>query len=274
MRGQISIRVVRRHAPAGVHLPSAHPQPEPPAHGRAVRRARCADARPDEPRPAVHLVREQEDRPVRDSLDSGSGVPGRPGVRHGACTDEDPRVDRDQAAATARSRSPREPGVCRLHPSHHPTLLSDGNFAIMTVAESEHTAGGGRAWLRTALDRYGTPLAIAVTLFAVWELGVRLGNVPAYLLPPPTAVFASLVNDWKVIYLNITPTLIAIVGGFALSVVIGIPLATVIVFSRFAERMLYPPMIASQAIPKVAIAPLFIVWMGFGVMPKVWIRSE
>jgi len=141
----------------------------------------------------------------------------------------------------------------------------------MTVAESEHTAGGGRAWLRTALDRYGTPLAIAVTLFAVWELGVRLGNVPAYLLPPPTAVFASLVNDWKVIYLNITPTLIAIVGGFALSVVIGIPLATIIVFSRFAERFLYPPMIASQAIPKIAIAPLFVVWMGFGVMPKIWI---
>jgi NitT/TauT family transport system permease protein len=65
--------------------------------------------------------------------------------------------------------------------------------------------------------------------------------------------------------------LIAIMGGFVLSVVIGIPLATVIVFSRFAERMLYPPMIASQAIPKVAIAPLFVVWMGFGVMPKIWI---
>ena len=141
----------------------------------------------------------------------------------------------------------------------------------MTVAEREHAVGGGRAWFRNTLDRYGTPLAIAVTLFAVWELGVRLGNVPAYLLPPPTAVFKSLVHDWKVIYLNITPTLIAIVGGFALSVVIGIPLATFIVFSRFAERILYPPMIASQAIPKIAIAPLFVVWMGFGVMPKIWI---
>ena len=132
-------------------------------------------------------------------------------------------------------------------------------------AEARHS----RLW--DTLDRYGVPLALAVALVLVWEFGVRLGNVPAYLLPPPTAVFASLVNDWKVIYLNTFPTLVAILGGFALSVVIGIPLATVIVFSRLAERMLYPPMIASQAIPKVAIAPLFIVWMGFGVMPKVWI---
>jgi NitT/TauT family transport system permease protein len=143
----------------------------------------------------------------------------------------------------------------------------------MTIAgERPASATKGRHHrLWDNLDRYGVPLGLAVAFVVIWEFGVRLGNVPAYLLPPPTAIFKSLVNDWKVIYLNIFPTLIAIIGGFALSVVIGIPLATVIVFSRFAERMLYPPMIASQAIPKVAIAPLFVVWMGFGVMPKVWI---
>ncbi len=127
------------------------------------------------------------------------------------------------------------------------------------------------AGFRSKLDRYAVPLALAVVLLLLWEFGVKFAKVPAYLLPPPSAIFASLVNDWKVIYLNIFPTLIAILGGFALSVIIGIPLATIIVFSRFAERVLYPPMIASQAIPKVAIAPLFVVWMGFGVMPKIWI---
>jgi NitT/TauT family transport system permease protein len=143
---------------------------------------------------------------------------------------------------------------------------------MTTAGERSARAAQGRPHgLWDKLDRYGVPLGLAVALVVVWEFGVRLGNIPAYLLPPPTAIFNSLVNDWKVIYLNIYPTLIAIIGGFVLSVVIGIPLATAIVFSRFAERMLYPPMIASQAIPKVAIAPLFIVWMGFGVMPKVWI---
>jgi NitT/TauT family transport system permease protein len=144
----------------------------------------------------------------------------------------------------------------------------------MTTADGERSASaaeGRHLWLWDKLDRYGVPLGLAIALVVVWEFAVRFGNVPAYLLPPPTAIFASLVNDWRVIYLNVYPTLFAILGGFALSVVIGIPLATVIVFSRFAERVLYPPMIASQAIPKVAIAPLFIVWMGFGVMPKVWI---
>jgi NitT/TauT family transport system permease protein len=143
----------------------------------------------------------------------------------------------------------------------------------MTTAD-EHparTAEASHQQLWDRLDRYGVPLGLAIALVVVWELGVRVGNIPAYLLPPPTAIFESLVNDWKVIYLNIYPTLIAIVGGFALSVVIGIPLATLIVFSRLAERMLYPPMIASQAIPKVAVAPLFVVWMGFGVIPKIWI---
>ena len=142
----------------------------------------------------------------------------------------------------------------------------------MTAADDQRAAGTaerGHPRLWDKLDRYGFPIGLAVAFIVAWELGVRLGNVPAYLLPPPTAIFASLVNDWKVIYLNIYPTLIAILGGFALSVVIGIPLATIIVFSPLAERVLYPPMIASQAIPKVAIAPLFVVWMGFGVMPKV-----
>ena len=142
----------------------------------------------------------------------------------------------------------------------------------MTIADGESSASGAEGrhlWLWAKFDRYGIPLGLAIALVIVWEFGVRFGNIPAYLLPPPTAIFASMVNDWKVIYLNIYPTLIAILGGFALSVVIGIPLATIIVFSRFAERALYPPMIASQAIPKVAVAPLFVVWMGFGVMPKV-----
>ena len=144
----------------------------------------------------------------------------------------------------------------------------------MTSAYGERsisTTTGEHGWLWGKLDRYAVPLALAIVLLVVWEFGVKFAKVPAYLLPPPSAIFGSLVNDWKVIYLNIFPTLVAILGGFALSVIIGIPLATVIVFSRFAERVLYPPMIASQAIPKVAIAPLFVVWMGFGVMPKVWI---
>jgi NitT/TauT family transport system permease protein len=142
------------------------------------------------------------------------------------------------------------------------------------TAAGERSIGPADArarWGWDLLDRYGVPLVLATVVVVAWEFGVRLAHVPAYLLPPPTAIFQSLLNDWKVIYLNIYPTLVAIIGGFVLSVVIGIPLATLIVFSRLAERLLYPPIIASQAVPKVAIAPLFVVWMGFGMLPRIWI---
>jgi NitT/TauT family transport system permease protein len=128
-----------------------------------------------------------------------------------------------------------------------------------------------RPLTRDTLDRSGYAIGLTIVVLLVWELGVRLGNIPPYLLPAPSVVAVTFIADWHIIYLNIEPTLIAILGGFALSVIVGVPLATLIVFSHVAERLLYPPMVASQAIPKVAIAPLFIVWMGYGIMPKVWI---
>lgn len=125
--------------------------------------------------------------------------------------------------------------------------------------------------LKGALDRYGYPIGLTVVAVTVWELAVAIFEIPPYLLPPPSAIADAFIADWRVIYLNIGPTMIEILGGFALSIIIGVPLATLIVFSRVAERALYPLMVASQAIPKVAIAPLFIVWMGYGIMPKIWI---
>lgn len=121
------------------------------------------------------------------------------------------------------------------------------------------------------LDRYGYPLGMLIAVIALWELSVRVFQIPSYLLPAPSAIAQTFINDWRVIYLNVGPTLVSILGGFILAVVIGVPLATLIVFSRLAERVLYPPMVAAQAIPKVAVAPLFIVWMGYGVTPKIWI---
>jgi len=139
---------------------------------------------------------------------------------------------------------------------------------------AQHPATARKSWrllTREALPRLGYVIGLSLSVLGGWEMAVRLGNVPRYLLPPPSVIAVTFVEDWHIIYLNIGPTLISVLGGFALSVVIGVPLAILIVFSHFAERLLYPPMVASQAIPKVAIAPLFIVWMGYGITPKVWI---
>lgn len=134
---------------------------------------------------------------------------------------------------------------------------------------AQRPAASRKSWrplMREALDRFGYGVGLTVFVLLVWESAVSLGNLPRYLLPPPSVIVVTFVADWRIIYLNIGPTLISILGGF-----IGVPLAILIVFSHIAEQLLYRPMVASQAIPKVAIAPLFIIWMGYGITPKVWI---
>jgi NitT/TauT family transport system permease protein len=98
---------------------------------------------------------------------------------------------------------------------------------------------------------------------------VRVFNTPAYLLPPPLAVFASIAEHWRTLGVHALWTSGAILAGFFLAALVAIPLAMLIVVSRTLGHLLYPPMVTTQAIPKIALAPLFIVWFGFGLIPKV-----
>jgi NitT/TauT family transport system permease protein len=112
-------------------------------------------------------------------------------------------------------------------------------------------------------------LVVGVAILAAWELGVRLGGVPVYLLPPPSIIAARLFTDWRAIALHTAVTTSEILIGFLLSIVVSIPLAALLAQSRAVERALYPVLVASQTVPKVAIAPLLVVWFGFGLAPKV-----
>ena len=107
-------------------------------------------------------------------------------------------------------------------------------------------------------------------VFAVWELIVRLFAMPEYLLPGPGPVFVALAKNFATILSQTWWT----AGNRARwlhhrSRGSPVPLAMVIVISPMIERLVYPPMVATQSIPKIALAPLFIVWFGFGVAPKV-----
>jgi NitT/TauT family transport system permease protein len=114
-------------------------------------------------------------------------------------------------------------------------------------------------------------LLVAAAIIAVWEIGVRVGKVPAYLLPPPSAVAERLIRDYRSIALHTWTTAAEVLIGFALSIVVSIPLAALLAQFRPVERALYPVLVASQTIPKVAIAPLIVVWFGFGLTPKILI---
>jgi NitT/TauT family transport system permease protein len=121
------------------------------------------------------------------------------------------------------------------------------------------------AWLR----RRAGALAIFVLLFVVWELAVRLLGIKEYLLPPPSKVWVEFLKRSDTVMASAWVTTYEILGGYALAVAVSIPLALAISFSRFMESAVYPVIVFLQIVPKIAIAPLFIIWFGFGFTPKV-----
>jgi len=113
------------------------------------------------------------------------------------------------------------------------------------------------------------PLWLVVMLIVGWDVFIRLFKIPPYLIPNPLSVAKQLVAEWPMLWRETLPTLYATLAGFALSALVGVPIAMWIAYSRLVESFVYPLLVFSQSIPKVAIAPLFVVWFGFGLVPKV-----
>ena len=108
-------------------------------------------------------------------------------------------------------------------------------------------------------------------LFAIWEIGVRVTNVSVFLLPPPSRIFQEIWTHGPMLMRHASSTLGIILAGFALSAIVGIPLALAVAFSPLFRRTVYPMLVFSQLVPKIALAPLFVIWLGFGFLPKVLI---
>jgi NitT/TauT family transport system permease protein len=123
-----------------------------------------------------------------------------------------------------------------------------------------------KRWLISPAMR---PLWLLLLLIVAWDVAIRLFKVPAYLIPTPLSVARQLVVEWPMLWRETLPTLYATLGGFAASAIVGIPIAMWIAYSRLVESFVYPLLVFSQSIPKVAIAPLFVVWYGFGIVPKI-----
>ena len=125
------------------------------------------------------------------------------------------------------------------------------------------TGAGGRV-VAVAL-----PLATLLLLIALWELATIAFDVDAFIVPSPTDIARALEESRATLPGHAWATLWETLLGFALSVAVGVPLAVLIVYSRFLERTIYPILLALQAVPKVAIAPVLVLWMGFGIGPKI-----
>ena len=112
------------------------------------------------------------------------------------------------------------------------------------------------------------PLAGILVFLAVWEAGVRLFKVPPYLMPPPSAVFLVFVNEFQKLLYHGWVTTYEMLAGYALAVAVAVPLAIAITSSERFDRFITPQMLFFQVVPKVAIAPLFLVWFGVGATPE------
>jgi len=113
------------------------------------------------------------------------------------------------------------------------------------------------------------PALLIVAGLSVWEIWVRVDNTPDWLLPAPSDIAASLINDWQLLLRHTWVTLQEVLLGFAAALITGALLAAALDASPVLKRATYPLIVASQAIPIVALAPLLLVWFGYGLLPKV-----
>lgn len=115
------------------------------------------------------------------------------------------------------------------------------------------------------------PALVFVLVIGGWEAGARTGLFPAYVLPAPSAVLVRGLGTVNLLLWHCWVTSGEILVGFLLALVIGVLLAAAIVFSRPVEQALYPWLVVVQVVPKVAIGPLLVVWLGIGFTPKILI---
>lgn len=118
-------------------------------------------------------------------------------------------------------------------------------------------------WVKAA------PWLYTVGLFLIWEASVWLFALPQYVLPAPTVILGAIIDYWPTIWTNSVQTLYTTVVGFLMAVAGGLALGLLVGWSRFIYAGLYPLMIGFNAIPKVAVVPILVIWFGIGDVPAI-----
>jgi NitT/TauT family transport system permease protein len=120
---------------------------------------------------------------------------------------------------------------------------------------------------------YAQTIAGPILLLVIWEAMCRLFNVPAWLLPPPSKILSDGYEIFPILPSHLMATLFAVLGGFVLSIAVGVPLAILITYSAALRRLIYPAILALQSVPKVAIAPILLLWVGYGLKSGIVVAA-
>ena len=134
-------------------------------------------------------------------------------------------------------------------------------------------ARGGAAGRRDSLVAAALPAIVFAVILVAWETWVRLAEIKRYLLPPPTAIALALAKEPMRYIDAATVSLGSALGGLAIATLGAFALGVVMAHSRVLERALYPPALLLKVMPIVAVYPLFLIWFGFGLWPRVLIAA-
>jgi ABC-type nitrate/sulfonate/bicarbonate transport system permease component len=126
----------------------------------------------------------------------------------------------------------------------------------------------GRALRNVAAD-FVAPTVVLFALFALWEWLCIAFKVPIFMLPKPSDIVLQLVKDRELLWEHFQFTLKNVLFGFLLAFFVAMVLGFLVAHVRLINRAIYPLLVASQTIPVIAIAPVFIIWFGYGILPKV-----
>jgi NitT/TauT family transport system permease protein len=128
-------------------------------------------------------------------------------------------------------------------------------------------SGGSRngRWLA----EHAKVIATFAGVLVVWELAVWLTGTRAYILPAPSVILADLAARASTVADAVVYTAQPMLFGYAAAIVVGVALALVVTFSRALQAIVYPLIVFLQIVPKIAVAPLFIIWFGYGLTPKI-----
>jgi len=121
---------------------------------------------------------------------------------------------------------------------------------------------------------YYVPSALVMLgLLVLWQLAVDIGGVKEYILPSPTAAVKAYFRPNYQWTANFLATLYAVLGAFVLSAILGVVLAVIIVWNDLLMRTIMPVLVLFNTLPKIALAPLFVIWLGYGVWPNIVIGT-
>lgn len=115
------------------------------------------------------------------------------------------------------------------------------------------------------------PIGVAIATLIFWEFLVWALSIKTIILPAPTTILYIIYSRWPLLLNHLWPTLYQTVLGFLMSVAGGVAIAILITYSRFFRAGFYPIIVVAQIIPKISVAPLFIVWFGMGATPRLLI---